>query len=59
MTDDREGPKSEIAFKLLHICNVMLGVCFARKQRNVTGTCWAANFVDPDTRHLSIFGLEP
>ncbi|MEO8126837.1 MAG: VOC family protein [Bryobacteraceae bacterium] len=35
-----------------------LGVEFVNEPRVVTGTQWAANFVDPDGHLLSVFGPE-
>lgn len=49
---------SETKFKLSQVSNVMLGLRFTGKLRNVTGTRWAPNFDDRDCRHLSIFGQE-
>lgn len=34
------------------------GVGFSNEPRNITGTNWAANFLDPDGHQLSIFGPE-
>ena len=35
-----------------------LGVEFVNQPRVVTGTSWAANFLDPDGHLLSVFGPE-
>jgi catechol 2,3-dioxygenase-like lactoylglutathione lyase family enzyme len=34
------------------------GVMFTHEPRVITGTQWAANFVDPDGHKLSVFGPE-
>ena len=54
---------TEVVFSVEHVraaCEALrsAGVTFLNEPRVVTGTSWAANFVDPDGHRLSIFGAE-